>query len=719
MIGYVPLPQRRQAPVMVTAFGGLDRNPDAALGTWADEINLSSARSPRMAVRKNRVPVDGIDGNEIGCGVIAACGELDRIALLDEYGRLWSGGNSIQLLSLDKTVRTDQGARIAVDDPTAAMTYFGGVAGKHTLVYTTDIGTEYWEDKDEHHTYPVNKDLSNIGMHWTDGTETARIPGGTEISVLIGFANNRQMVAMGGYVVALPDKTWANAVKLASGAAMVSGTDYGEWDAAVQYEEPMTGTAPEITFFLCHSDGTPVVGATAGDTSPASPAEGDLWIDTGDHALKKYDSDGQWTAIPTTLVRISATGIGSGFRKGDGIALYQRYLGHASGIWDNDEYDYQPGGKSVCDLFGDYYGNEGKMYVLRDVTANSITIDGILDVESLTATMMSVGSSSTPPLVRFARESPAMDYIVESGNRLWGCRYGLNERGEVVNEIYASALGDIRNWRVYDGLSTDSYAASRGTDGAFTGAAVLDGHPLFFRAGSVEKVFPSASGAHQISTQTLDGVEPGSDKSLCIIDNVLYYKSRRGVMAYTGTLPRLVSGALGSERYSSGVFGRDGKRLYCSMLPEQGEREIYVYDTERGEWHREDGTSEMSMTVWRDALYMLIDGQLVKASGGEDSRGVRWEAETPEIGLDVLGRKWISHVQLFCQMELGASASVLVSYDGGNWHRKGRISGNRMGTQTVEVYPHRCERLRLRLEGVGGFELVRLAYRVEEGGDRP
>ena len=45
---------------------------------------------------------------------------------------------------------------------------------------------------------------------------------------------------------------------------------------------------------------------------------------------------------------------------------------------------------------------------------------------------------------------PAMDYVIECGNRLWGCRYGQNNNGEFVNEIYASALGDFKTWYKFE-----------------------------------------------------------------------------------------------------------------------------------------------------------------------------------------------------------------------------------------------------------------------------
>jgi hypothetical protein len=38
---------------------------------------------------------------------------------------------------------------------------------------------------------------------------------------------------------------------------------------------------------------------------------------------------------------------------------------------------------------------------------------------------------------------PKLDYACERGNRLWACRYGANEFGVTVNEIYASMLGNF------------------------------------------------------------------------------------------------------------------------------------------------------------------------------------------------------------------------------------------------------------------------------------
>ena len=79
---------------------------------------------------------------------------------------------------------------------------------------------------------------------------------------------------------------------------------------------------------------------------------------------------------------------------------------------------------------------------------------------------MKAPSADSRPSPR--RSVPEMDFVIESGNRLWGCKYGVVD-GKAVNEIYASKLGDFKNWNCYAGRSTDSYVATRGSDGPFTG----------------------------------------------------------------------------------------------------------------------------------------------------------------------------------------------------------------------------------------------------------
>ncbi|MCD8004340.1 MAG: hypothetical protein LUE91_01575, partial [Oscillospiraceae bacterium] len=72
-----------------------------------------------------------------------------------------------------------------------------------------------------------------------------------------------------------------------------------------------------------------------------------------------------------------------------------------------------------------------------------------------------------------SRDVPDLDFLCENENRLWGCK---------EDTIYASKLGDIFNWNVFDGLSTDSYAVDVGSAGGTSPpAAVTWATPVFLR----------------------------------------------------------------------------------------------------------------------------------------------------------------------------------------------------------------------------------------------
>ena len=51
------------------------------------------------------------------------------------------------------------------------------------------------------------------------------------------------------------------------------------------------------------------------------------------------------------------------------------------------------------------------------------------------------------------------------------------------------------------------------------------------------------------------GVQKGSEKSLRVVNETLYYKSRSDVCAYQGGFPTGVSAALGDVRYHGAVAG--------------------------------------------------------------------------------------------------------------------------------------------------------------------
>ncbi|MBR2583265.1 MAG: phage holin family protein [Oscillospiraceae bacterium] len=175
-------------------------------------------------------------------------------------------------------------------------------------------------------------------------------------------------------------------------------------------------------------------------------------------------------------------------------------------------------------------------------------------------------SGGTEEALRIERLVPTPDFVCECRNRLWGCRYGVGEDGKTVNEILCSALGDFRNWQQFQGLSTDSWRASVGSDGPWTGAVNYLGSPIFFKENRIHRVSVSATGAHSVTETVCRGVQRGSAKSLVVVNETLFYKSPGEVCAWQGGFPSGVSSPLGAAVYHGAVGGEIGGKYYTQTV---------------------------------------------------------------------------------------------------------------------------------------------------------
>ena len=483
----------------------------------------------------------------------------------------------------------------------------------------------------------------------------------------------KTLISMGAYVIIMPDKKYINTAKL---------SDYGNIEASVT-------TSSEVTFEMCKVDGVGYGNVVSQSTAPAEPNNMDLWIDTSStpHTLKQYSkTNGMWTAIATTYIKISSPGLGKAFEENDGVTI--------SGVVDDSLADLNS--SMVIWARGDDY----------------IVVTGILD---------KVTTQTNP--IKVERRMPLMDFIIESENRLWGCRYGTAINGEVVNEIYACKLGDFKNWNCYQGISTDSYAATVGSDGQFTGAITHLGYPLFFKENCMHKVYGNYPANYQIQTTTCRGVQKGCERSLAIVNEVLYYKTRTGICAYDGSLPTEISSAFGDELYHNAVAGSLGNKYYVSMSDANGSWHLFVYDTKRGMWHREDDTQAVDFCNCRGDLYFIdyADNQIktVRGTGVLEPNEIQWEAITGSIGTDSPDKKYISRLDVRMSMKVGTRVFFYIDYDStGKWEHLFTMTGMTLQSFTVPVRPRRCDHLRLKIIGNGEAKIYSICKTIEQGSER-
>lgn len=485
----------------------------------------------------------------------------------------------------------------------------------------------------------------------------------------------KKLISMGAYVIILPDKKYINTADI---------TDYGNIEASFE-------TTADVTFTLCKPDWNDYTVQFTQASEPANPENTDLWIDTSSspHTLKQWsESNGMWVSIATTYIKISSSGIGSAFNQYDGVSI--------SGILSEDLQEL----------------NSSTIIYARDT--DYIVVVGILD----TVTTQDVAAGS----VKIERKMPKMDFVIESENRLWGCRYGVSNSGEVVNEIYACKLGDFKNWNCFMGISTDSYAASVGTDGQFTGAVTHLGYPLFFKENCLHKVYGNYPSNYQIQTTACRGVQKGCSGSLAIVNEVLYYKSRQSVCAYDGSLPEEISNALGDEIYGNAVACAHGNKYYVSMSDVYGIYHLFVYDASKGMWHKEDNTRVDAFCSCRGELYFVDHAdkkiKTVLGSGTKDSSPVEWMVESGVIGTYSPDKKYISRLTVRMSLALGSVVRFYAQYDsGGDFEPLFTMTGTSLKSFAVPIRPKRCDHMRLRIEGQGDAKIFSIAKTIEQGSD--
>ena len=485
----------------------------------------------------------------------------------------------------------------------------------------------------------------------------------------------KQLISMGAYVIIMPDKKYINTLDL---------TDFGNLEASVV-------TSGDVTFELCTMDGEAYSGTTVSASAPEKPETNALWIDTSStpHTLKQYSaSSAMWVAIATTYIKISSPGIGKPFQQYDGVTI--------SGVLPDKLKDLN--NTMVIWACGDDY----------------IVVVGILDMVTTQA--------NADGAITVERRMPYMDFVTESENRLWGCRYGVARNGEVVNEIYASKLGDFKNWNCFMGISTDSWVASCGTDGQFTGAIAMPGYVVFFKENCLHKVYGNYPSNFQVQTTNCRGVQRGCERSLAIVNEMIYYKARHAICAYDGSLPTEISAVLGEERYHNAVAGAHGNKYYISMEDSAGNYQLFVCDTAKGIWHKEDNLRADGFCSCRDELYCIDHDtkQIITmlGSGTKDTGKVSWMVQTGIIGTDMPDMKYISRLTVRMSLELGARVRFFAQYNSmGSWEHLGTISGTNIRSFSIPIRPKRCDHLRLRIEGTGDAKIYSITKTIEQGSD--
>ena len=359
-------------------------------------------------------------------------------------------------------------------------------------------------------------------------------------------------------------------------------------------------------------------------------------------------------------------------------------------------------------------------YRIQKVGNNFIDLSAVLInyEESENSWITGFGNSENEYEITFEKKFPDVQpFGALCGNRVWLCQ-------KDGHEIYASALGDYTNYYDYSGLNSDSWSANVGSDGEFTGIVNFLGNILIFKEDTLYIVYGSAPSEFSYTeVNNFKGVEKGSERSFAIIDNVLYYKSVYGIIAYDGSTT-VISSALGREKYKNAVAGAWGNKYYVSMQNcKTNKYELFCYDTKKGMWTKEAEDRIIRFLNDGNTLYYVTDTKVKIIDADNDYEvkedNVSWSAETGIYGYSYPNQKYISRLQLRMYLAQGAKARIYIQYNSnGKWQSCGReIIGRGVNSFIFPIRPRRCDHMKLKIEGEGECKIYSLTKCLEVGGE--
>lgn len=317
-------------------------------------------------------------------------------------------------------------------------------------------------------------------------------------------------------------------------------------------------------------------------------------------------------------------------------------------------------------------GDKNKTVVLRAVEGDVLTV-----AEGCFAP----GAESA---VTLTRAVPALDWVIEKDNRLWGTH---------DNCICCSVLGDPMNWNVFEGLAFDGWETAVGTDGPFTGAACLGSHLIFFKEDCVHKIYGAKPSNFQVQVSRLPGVLAGCPHGVLNVGERLYWWSRDGLIGYGGASAERLSEPLGEGSCTGAALGAMGHVLYVSLVHD-GLPETLTYDLEQGAWMPEDGTRFTAFAALDRLVGLTAEGLFALSGGDED---FTWTVELGPFDMEDRESGLLNRLSVLAEFDAPGELVAELSFDDSPYRRVAARTVRRAGRVTVPLRLRRCGRFCIRL----------------------
>ena len=512
-------------------------------------------------------------------------------------------------------------------------------------------------------------------------TEVGRITGGLS-------ATDKQIADIGAKVLILPDKKIFDC----DTHTLSNATYYYEDNTWTRVVEGVSYTTTgELKFTPSTLEGDPIT-YTSSATEPEDKTV--YWLNTTNNTVLRYNEAlSMWQQLDNVYLKVEpyleygAAGAGS-----DATEWLNNFKATINKLKDYDTVNIKV--KNYDSSYGELGGD----------TVIFHRGDGFFTIVGLQPTQFTTG-------FEFKNRFPDMAYITSLNNRIWGCSAD-------GREIYASKLGDPTQWYNYAGLAGDSFAATVGSDGNFTGAIAYNNNVLFFKKDRLHKVMGNYPSNFQVAEYTVNGVAEGMGDTLSVVNGYCFFLGEENVMIYDGSLPRSCSEQFGDLRFTSAIAGQQMNKYYLFA-----DDSMYVFDTEGGNWWKEDDAPMEFASTYFNQLYSIHEVEddqgntrhVLTKEVGDYEGTMDWFVETGDLGLDTPYQKYISKVVM--RIAFDGSAYAEISYDGKEFTRVWVKTSENLRSYNININVKRCDHFRLRVGGEGIAKIYSLGYNVETGSE--
>ena len=500
----------------------------------------------------------------------------------------------------------------------------------------------------------------------------------------------RQLIIMGALLVVFPD-----------------GVIYNTQTEEISYIQQENETVSPPVFTLCKLDGTAYDNTNTETSNTAPDDTSKYWIDTSAEpvVIKMYStSTSSWVSIATTYVKVEATGIGTNLKKYDAVKIED--VDNSNAIYNNWDFN--------------------QYNLIYDCQDDFIVIAGLINKTFTNSTNVTV-----------KRTLPEMDYVCELNNRIWGC-------SSSNHEIYGCKLGDPTNWNCFAGLDSDSYAATVGTEDDFTGCCAYGGYVMFFKEDGFHRLYGNKPSNYEMVWKTGRGVQAGSSKSICVVNELLMYKSRDAVCSYDGSIEK-ISDKLGYKPLYGGVAGAYRDKYFISLRDVDYNYKLLVYDITKGTWIEEDDLELIYAVTVDGGLYLIdknyhmfvVNNEKIykkiypqdilfpstefyagNSQSGEMEKDVKWSFETGDMGDSSPYHKYIKRVDIKVWLDISAYMKIEIMYDSSDeWISLIEYYCTKKKSYELPLAVQRCDHFKLRFSGWGEMRLYSIAKVTEQGSE--